>query len=345
MMMYAVKRMPPDELRHSDDSLQHYGIKGQKWGQRKSYEYSEGSGAGGGGSESDGEREYIERYNDLKDRIDQLEVPGAKNNALKQLKKIPEDPSNLSPDAFSTFMKMMGELNAYLNQVEDKMFKNADGGGKAAVDKILAQSELMHYGITGQKWGVRRFENEDGTLTEEGKKRYSKMFAKEMAKQKKLERNADLNAQKRLNAIQTNKAKTAAKVGTALAVGAATAGLGYNADIAKKISDIHNKNKIRWLPGTWQSYGDFMGNYLSPRSAYRVTPLEIQAKAGKIATIVGGAAAVAYGKAAYHAVRATVAKKRMTDIGHEKAVAQAKAHLDQMKEMFANTPYAELIGG
>lgn len=31
---------------------------------------------------------------------------------------------------------------------------------------------LLHSGIKGQKWGVRRFQNEDGTLTEEGKKRY-----------------------------------------------------------------------------------------------------------------------------------------------------------------------------
>lgn len=31
---------------------------------------------------------------------------------------------------------------------------------------------LIHHGIKGQKWGVRRFENEDGTLTEAGKKRY-----------------------------------------------------------------------------------------------------------------------------------------------------------------------------
>lgn len=31
---------------------------------------------------------------------------------------------------------------------------------------------LMHYGVLGQKWGVRRFQNEDGTLTEAGKQRY-----------------------------------------------------------------------------------------------------------------------------------------------------------------------------
>jgi hypothetical protein len=31
---------------------------------------------------------------------------------------------------------------------------------------------LIHYGIKGQIHGIRRFQNEDGTLTEEGKRRY-----------------------------------------------------------------------------------------------------------------------------------------------------------------------------
>lgn len=31
---------------------------------------------------------------------------------------------------------------------------------------------LAHHGIKGQKWGVRRFQNKDGSLTDQGKRRY-----------------------------------------------------------------------------------------------------------------------------------------------------------------------------
>ena len=32
---------------------------------------------------------------------------------------------------------------------------------------------ISHYGIKGQKWGERNYQNPDGTLTEEGRKRYA----------------------------------------------------------------------------------------------------------------------------------------------------------------------------
>lgn len=34
--------------------------------------------------------------------------------------------------------------------------------------------ELYHYGVKGQKWGVRRYQNKDGTLTPAGRKRQAK---------------------------------------------------------------------------------------------------------------------------------------------------------------------------
>lgn len=38
--------------------------------------------------------------------------------------------------------------------------------------------ELYHYGVKGQRWGVRRYQNPDGSLTAKGKKRIGKEYEK-----------------------------------------------------------------------------------------------------------------------------------------------------------------------
>ena len=49
-------------------------------------------------------------------------------------------------------------------------------------------SELYHHGILGQKWGIRRYQNADGTLTSAGKKRYGSESVKKISSTKGLAR-------------------------------------------------------------------------------------------------------------------------------------------------------------
>ena len=41
---------------------------------------------------------------------------------------------------------------------------------------------LMHHGVKGQRWGVRRYQNEDGSLTEAGKRKAEKAEIRSDAK-------------------------------------------------------------------------------------------------------------------------------------------------------------------
>lgn len=42
------------------------------------------------------------------------------------------------------------------------------------MEYTLVNGELCHAGVKGMKWGVRRYQNADGSLTEAGKRRYAR---------------------------------------------------------------------------------------------------------------------------------------------------------------------------
>lgn len=122
---------------------------------------------------------------------------------------------------------------------------------------IYETNSLQHFGIKGQKWGLRRFQEEDGTLTEVGKARYgvssgdgkiSGVASKAASGKAKKEKSTDEKKQKRKDMIK----KAAVGIGAAALVGASAVAAskaykkstGLRDELRGKARE--NSNEARW---------------------------------------------------------------------------------------------------
>lgn len=58
------------------------------------------------------------------------------------------------------------------------LITNSDGVSLSLVHTDNEGTYLAHHGVKGQRWGVRRFQNPDGSLTEKGKRRMKTLQGK-----------------------------------------------------------------------------------------------------------------------------------------------------------------------
>lgn len=102
--------------------------------------------------------------------------------------------------------------------------------------------ELQHHGVTGQKWGIRRFQNKDGSLTAEGKRRYGiigTLKERSAAKKKQKQREAALE---KARETKRTKAEEAAEKKRVLESGTASEVLKYKGQLTnKELADAFNR--------------------------------------------------------------------------------------------------------
>ena len=91
---------------------------------------------------------------------------------------------------------------------------------------------LTHHGIKGQKWGIRRFQNPDGTLTAEGKRRYGTV--------------------ENFNKVQRRKKIAKQALKTAAFVGATAAAKYYLGKKTTEFADKKLKEAARKQPLDWE---------------------------------------------------------------------------------------------
>ena len=70
------------------------------------------------------------------------------------------------------------------------------------------KNELYHHGILGMKWGIRRYQNPDGSLTLEGRRRYLKDAAIQAKKERKNSRKTFQSIAKQLLSLTPPKQVT-----------------------------------------------------------------------------------------------------------------------------------------
>lgn len=261
--------------------LEHHGILGQKWGVRR-FQNPDGSLTEEGKKRYNEDSQKLTDMStalaELEDLTRQYDLRNAINNNTEIL--LPKEDKQLWENAYQLFSYLDSKyakegISANIKTLEDgtdyvvsSIYDEKLGGTMEYYEPLLYDSngkkydeknrlynttksynqqikhsdELMHHGIKGQKWGLRRYQNPDGSLTPEGQVRYGgKTHISELSN----EELADLDAANRMADEEERKSentKKALKIG-GIIIGTAVIAAGA-AFIASKLSKSKTTEEI-----------------------------------------------------------------------------------------------------
>lgn len=146
------------------------------------------------------------------------------------------------------------------------------------VSGIPYPDELYHWGIKGQKWGIRRYQNEDGSLTKEGKQRYRVNSVNEYRQRqfnagKSISESTGNIVGKTSDIVRRQKNKESYKVDNKI----------------KKMSDDELRKKINRI----QMERQYAMLTSSERSSGKEKALEVLETTGSVVAIIGGTLGIA----------------------------------------------------
>ena len=111
---------------------------------------------------------------------------------------------------------------------------------------------IVHYGIKGQKWGIRRYQNKDGTLTTKGRQRNKNGQKISKSKSNRDELASKINKGKQATQKFLNKYGSTIAKGAAITALAAI-GVPYSALLVKGIAELALNKDFGNLPGITSS--------------------------------------------------------------------------------------------
>ena len=140
--------------------------------------------------------------------------------------------------------------------------------------------EMYHYGIKGMHWGIRRYQNPDGSLTDAGAKRYTKEINRDDAKYHQSKEDAKMYKKKSEEASAKGDTKKAQKF--------------------SELSEKNQKNADKYLEDRNKGIKDVADSGYNLRSK-QVNRLDARYAPYRMYGTFGGAIGGGLAAAAYHA--------------------------------------------